>query len=215
MRNNFEMQLSKLNTELVRMGALCETAISLAVKMLLNNDISLDSSVRETEAELDRMERDIETLCMRIILSQQPVARDLRTVSSALRMITDMERIGDQAADIVSLVKYCRLDDAGAECSGDISKMAESAIKMVTQSIDAFVKEDIHMAEQVISEDDTIDGLFIKVKGDIIKLIAEDTAKGETIFDIVMTAKYLERIGDHATNIAEWVVFSVTGVHPC
>lgn len=213
MRNKFEMQLMTLNNQLIKMGALCETAISLAVEALLNNDTSLIERVFETEREIDTLERDIESLCMRIILKQQPVAKDLRTVSSALKMITDMERIGDQAADITALLKYCNLQSAGAQCQRDIKKMAEAAIKMVTDSIDAFVHPDLSAAEKVISEDNSVDDLFIKIKCDIINLISENAAEGETAFDIVMIAKYLERIGDHAVNIAEWVVFSITGKH--
>ncbi|WP_432649286.1 phosphate signaling complex protein PhoU [Huintestinicola sp.] len=213
MRNRFEMQLEELNVSLIKMGALCETAISMAVKALLNDDTALVDGVKETERELDHMERSIEGLCMKLILQQQPVARDLRTISSALKMITDMERIGDQAADIANLIKFCRMDEAGSRCREDITRMAEAAIKMVTASVDAFVKLDMDGAKKVISDDDEVDGLFIKIKGDIINIIAENPGLGETVFDIVMIAKYLERIGDHATNIAEWVVFSITGEH--
>lgn len=213
MRNRFELQLEELNTQLIKMGADCETAISMAVKALLNNDTKLVEGVKETEREIDHMERSIEGLCMKLILQQQPVARDLRTISSALKMITDMERIGDQAADIANLIKYCEIDRAGTQCRTDIAHMAEGAIKMVTASVDAFVKQDIEGARSVILADDEVDGLFIKIKGDIINMIAENAGLGETVFDIVMIAKYLERIGDHATNIAEWVAFSITGEH--
>ena len=213
MRNRFELQLEELNTQLIKMGADCETAISMAVKALLNNDTKLVEGVKETEREIDHMERSIEGLCMKLILQQQPVARDLRTISSALKMITDMERIGDQAADIANLIKYCEIDRAGVQCRNDIAHMAEAAIKMVTASVDAFVKQDIEGAKSVILADDEVDGLFIKIKGDIINMIAENAGLGETVFDIVMIAKYLERIGDHATNIAEWVAFSITGEH--
>lgn len=213
MRNRFELQLEELNTQLIKMGADCETAISMAVKALLNNDTKLVEGVKETEREIDHMERSIEGLCMKLILQQQPVARDLRTISSALKMITDMERIGDQAADIANLIKYCEIDRAGTQCRTDIAHMAEAAIKMVTASVDAFVKQDIEGAKSVILADDQVDGLFIKIKGDIINMIAENAGLGETVFDIVMIAKYLERIGDHATNIAEWVAFSITGEH--
>ncbi len=213
MRDNFEMQLTELNRSLIKMGAMCETAVSLAIKALLGSDCTLIEKVNESEREIDHMERDIESRCMRIILQQQPVARDLRTVSSALKMITDMERIGDQAADIAGLIKYCDLDAAGSECREDIANMARAAVKMVTDSVDAFVHPDLSAAEKVILEDNIVDGLFIKIKSDIIKLIAENPAAGETAFDIVMIAKYLERIGDHAVNIAEWVVFSFTGKH--
>ena len=213
MRNRFELQLEELNTQLIKMGADCETAISMAVKALLNNDTKLVEGVKETEREIDHMERSIEGLCMKLILQQQPVARDLRTISSALKMITDMERIGDQAADIANLIKYCEIDRAGTQCRTDIAHMAEATIKMVTASVDAFVKQDIEGAKSVILADDEVDGLFIKIKGDIINMIAENAGLGETVFDIVMIAKYLERIGDHATNIAEWVAFSITGEH--
>ncbi len=213
MRNQFEMMLVELNNMLIKMGALCETAISLAVEALLNNDISLSERVFETEREIDRIERDIESHCMRLIMRQQPVAGDLRAISSALKMITDMERIGDQAADITALLKYCDLRNAGTRCQSDIKQMAVAAIKMVTDSIDAFVHADLKTAEKVISEDNFVDDLFIKIKCDIINLISENAAEGETAFDIVMIAKYLERIGDHAVNVAEWVVFSITGKH--
>lgn len=213
MRDNFEMQLTELNRSLIKMGAMCETAVSLAIKALLGNDCDLIEKVNESERDIDHMEREIESRCMRLILQQQPVARDLRTVSSALKMITDMERIGDQAADIAGLIKYCGLDAAGSECRKDIADMARAAVKMVTESVDAFVHGDVSDAEKVISEDNIVDGLFIKIKSDIIKLIAENPTEGETVFDIVMIAKYLERIGDHAVNIAECVVFSFTGKH--
>ena len=188
MRNRFELQLEELNTQLIKMGADCETAISMAVKALLNNDTKLVEGVKETEREIDHMERSIEGLCMKLIL-------------------------GDQAADIANLIKYCEIDRAGVQCRNDIAHMAEAAIKMVTASVDAFVKQDIEGARSVILADDEVDGLFIKIKGDIINMIAENAGLGETVFDIVMIAKYLERIGDHATNIAEWGAFSITGEH--
>ncbi|MDD6098346.1 MAG: phosphate signaling complex protein PhoU, partial [Oscillospiraceae bacterium] len=153
----------------------------------------------------------IEGLCMKLLLQQQPVARDLRTISSALKMITDMERIGDQADDIAELVRFCRLDDS--ECRKDISAMSKAVSEMVKGSIDAFVKKDIESAKAVIDSDDIVDDLFIKIKCDIIRMTAVDANAGENAIDIVMTAKYLERIGDHATNIAEWVEYSLTGSH--
>lgn len=148
---------------------------------------------------------------MKLLLQQQPVAKDLRTISSALKMITDMERIGDQADDIGELVRFCNLNDS--ECRKDISAMSEAVSAMVKGSIDAFVKKDIEAAKAVIDSDDIVDDLFIKIKCDIIRMIAEDPTSGENAIDIVMTAKYLERIGDHATNIAEWVEYSLTGSH--
>ncbi len=211
MRNRFQMQLEELNNDLITMGALCEKAISDAVKALLDSDEKLIEKIHDTEKEIDRKEREIESLCMKLLLQQQPVARDLRTISSALKMITDMERIGDQADDIGELVRFCRLDDS--ECRKDISAMSEAVSEMVKGSIDAFVKKDIEAAKAVIDSDDAVDDLFIKIKCDIIRMTAADPTSGENAIDIVMTAKYLERIGDHATNIAEWVEYSLTGSH--
>ncbi|MGN0587124.1 MAG: phosphate signaling complex protein PhoU [Oscillospiraceae bacterium] len=212
MREKFDMQLEELNRKLIKMGALCESAIAAAVKSLRSADKNLIESVRDSEREIDHMEREIEGLCMRIIIRQQPVAGDLRTVSSALKMITDMERIGDQAADIADIAPYCRLEEY-PQLKEDISDMASVVVKMVTDSVDAFVKRDISAAQNVISSDDAADGLFIKIKGDIINMITEKSGDGEAAVDIVMTAKYLERIGDHASNIAEWVEYSLTGTH--
>ena len=211
MRNRFQMQLEELNNDLISMGALCEKAIHDAVKALLDSDEKLIDRIHDTEKEIDRKERGIEGLCMKLLLQQQPVARDLRTISSALKMITDMERIGDQADDIAELVRFCRLDDS--ECRKDISAMSKAVSEMVKGSIDAFVKKDIESAKAVIDSDDIVDDLFIKIKCDIIRMTAVDANAGENAIDIVMTAKYLERIGDHATNIAEWVEYSLTGSH--
>lgn len=211
MRNRFQMQLEELNNDLISMGALCEKSIHDAVKALLDSDEKLIDRIHDTEKEIDRKEREIEGLCMKLLLQQQPVARDLRTISSALKMITDMERIGDQADDIAELVRFCRLDDS--ECRKDISAMSKAVIEMVKGSIDAFVRKDIESAKAVIDSDDIVDDLFIKIKCDIIRVTAVDTNAGENAIDIVMTAKYLERIGDHATNIAEWVEYSLTGSH--
>lgn len=212
MREKFDMQLDELNRLLIKMGALCESAIAAAVKSLRRADKALIDSVRESERDIDHMERDIEALCMRIIMRQQPVAGDLRMVSSALKMITDMERIGDQAADIADMAPYCHLEEY-PQLREDISDMAAVAVKMVTDSVDAFVNRDIDAAHNVISDDDKADGLFIKIKGDIISMVAEKSGDGEAAVDILMTAKYLERIGDHASNIAEWVEYSLTGTH--
>jgi phosphate transport system protein len=193
------------------MGALCEDAIACAVKALLNSDMKLAKSAMNKEKEIDQKERDIETLCMKLLLQQQPVAKDLRLISSALKMITDMERIGDQAADIAEVVTFIDLSESIS--SVHISDMAVAVIHMVTQSIDAFVKRDLKLANDVIAYDDVVDGLFMKTKKDLIDLIASDIKNGEKALDILMIAKYLERIGDHAALIAEWVVFSITGTH--
>ena len=211
MRNKFDEQLGLLDNSLISMGAMCEDAIACAVKALLENDSRLAENAIETDKEIDRKERDIEALCMKLLLQQQPVARDLRLISSALKMVTDMERIGDQAADIAELVTYTDLSESKNDIH--ISDMSLAVIKMVTESIDAFVKKDLTLAKSVIEYDDVVDDLFMKIKTDLINLIVCDTLYGETALDILMIAKYLERIGDHAVNIAEWVVFAITGKH--
>ncbi|MDO4566624.1 MAG: phosphate signaling complex protein PhoU [Oscillospiraceae bacterium] len=211
MRSRFDDELNALNKELIIMGANCERAIALAAKALLNSDAALAAEVAEAEREIDRLEREIETLCLRLLLQQQPVARDLRQISAALKMITDMERIGDQALDIAEIIKH--LDrNPEADC-GFIKEMATAVIKMVTESIDAYVKRDIAIAESVIGQDDHVDSLFMDVKDSLIAMLVEDYSDGEYALDLLMIAKYFERIGDHAVNIAEWVIFSVTGEH--
>ena len=211
MRNRFDMQLEGLNNDLITMGALCENAIACAVKSLMLNDMELASKAVETEREIDRKERDIESLCLKLLLEQQPVARDLRLISSSLKMITDMERIGDQARDIAELVKHNDLSESKNKVK--IIEMSEAVIKMVTESIDAFVKRDLELAKSVIKYDDVVDNYFISIKNDIIHYIALDPSRADKLMDIFMIAKYLERIGDHATNIAEWVEFAIVGTH--
>lgn len=213
MRNRFDEQLELLNVELIRMGALCEDAISYASRTLMREGDFVED-VYSTDREIDQKERDIENLCMRLLLQQQPVARDLRQVSSALKMISDMERIGDQASDIVEICSF--IQDHEAESRLHIRDMAEATMKMVTQSIDSFVKKDLNIAREVILYDDVVDDLFGKVKQELIGLLGQegaDKAVGEFCIDMLMIAKYFERIGDHATNIAEWVEYSITGVH--
>ena len=211
MRNRLDEQLELLNTELIRMGALCEDGISQAAQVLVTRDEALRRAVDETEQEIDRKEREIESLCLKLLLQQQPVAKDLRQISAALKMITDMERIGDQAEDIAEIVRF--LGGRGAENSDLLRDMARSTIKMVTESVDAYVKGDVTLAGQVIAEDDVVDDYFARVKRALIERIAKDPSDGEFALDLLMIAKYFERIGDHATNIAEWVIFSVTGEH--
>ena len=211
MRNRFDNQLAEMNNELISMGALCENAIASAVKALLEGDIKLAAAAIRIDQEIDRKEREIESLCLKLLLQQQPVAKDLRQISAALKMITDMERIGDQAGDIAEIITF--LGGRGAENSNLLREMARSTIKMVTESVDAYVKHDTVLADQVIAEDDTVDDYFARVKKDLIKRIAQDPDDGEFALDLLMIAKYFERIGDHATNIAEWVIFSVTGEH--
>ena len=211
MRNRFDEQLFEMNRELIEMGAMCEEAIASAVKALTKNDKELAENVKKAGSLIDQMERDIESRCMKLLLHQQPVARDLRAISAALKMITDMERIGDQAEDIAAMVLYTA--DHNMEDFDIIEEMAKETVKMVTDSVDAFVKKDVELAQDVIKRDDIVDNYFSKVKYDIIKLIAENRTDGELALDLLMISKYFERIGDHATNIAEWVIYSVTGMH--
>ena len=211
MRELFEEQLLLLNQELTEMGSLCEEIISLATQALGSYTKELGEKVSKVGAKIDEEERTIETICMRLLLRQQPVARDLRAVSAALKMITDMERIGDQASDIAEIVRFLG-GRSTADCA-DIGKMAEATIRMVTESVDAYVKCDLSIAEAAMKHDDVVDDYFLKVKSSLIRMIADKPEDGEYALDLLMIAKYFERIGDHAVNIAEWVVFSVTGVH--
>ena len=212
MRNRFDQQLEKLNVELVTMGALCEDALTYAIRALFDRESDMAERAEEAEKQIDQMEREIEAICMRLLLQQQPVARDLRVISSALKMIGDMERIGDQAADIAEIVKY--LDEEEVPNLGHLREMSDFAAGMVTASIDSFVRQDLDLARKVILDDDVVDGYFEKVKEALIGLIAEGDRDGAFLLDVLMVAKYIERIGDHATNIAEWVVYSITGQHP-
>ena len=211
MRTRFDEQLSQLNTELIKMGALCEEVIALAVDALTKADAKLAKTVAPVDEKIDQKERDIEALCLKLLLQQQPVARDLRQISAALKMITDMERIGDQAEDIAELIRF--LPPKPIEQGELLRKMARAVIKMVTESIDAFVKHDIMIAKAAIADDDTVDAYFDSVKNELIARIAKNPQDGAFALDLLMIAKYFERIGDHAVNIAEWVIFSVTGVH--
>ena len=212
MRSKFDEQLSLLNSELIRMGAQCERAISLAAKALTEGDRVLAEQVRPLEGEIDQMERDIETLCLKLLLQQQPVASDLRQISAAMKIITDMERIGDQAADIAEIVAAMLSEGYVPEDVGHIQEMALETIKMVTESVDAYVRQDSDRAGLVIAHDDVIDDYFVHFRKVLIQRVVEQPGLGEQILDLLMIGKYLERIGDHAVNIAEWVVFSVSGV---
>jgi len=211
MRNRFDEQLYELNREIIEMGAMCEEAIASASKALTTGDMELASRVKANSSAIDQMERDIEGRCMKLLLHQQPVARDLRLISAALKMITDMERIGDQAEDIAEIVTF--LNGRTMEGMELIEEMARETIEMVTASVDAFVKKDVELAQKVIEQDDIVDDYFSRVKCGIITLITENHTDGEFALDLLMIAKYFERIGDHATNIAEWVIYSVTGTH--
>ena len=211
MRSKFDAQLKELGEKLTLMGAMCEEAIANSAKALLSGDSELAKKLAPLDLEIDRYERDIETLCLRLLLQQQPVARDLRQISAALKMITDLERIGDQAEEIADIIGF--IDGHNPEDYVTLTEMAKAAIHMVTESIDAYVKHDTIKAEAVLAADDTVDAYFRQVKQALISRIAADPADGEYALDLLMIAKYFERIGDHATNIAEWVIFSITGQH--
>ena len=209
MRNEYEQQLELLHTELVSMGDACEEVITCAVASLDNNDQALTRRVFEVDSGIDRREREIESLCLKLLLRQQPVASDLRRVSSALKMISDMERIGDQASDIAELAPYMR--GHAEKDMQDLQAMSAEVIRMVKGSIDSFVRQDLALARQVIAYDDVVDDWFDRIKKELIELIGREERPGEYCVDFLMAAKYLERIADHATNIAEWVEYSITG----
>ena len=211
MRSRFDKQLAQLNNELIEMGALCEEIIALTSKALTEGDRPLARKAAPLDEEIDRKERTIENLCLKLLLQQQPVARDLRQISAALKMITDMERIGDQAENIAEIIAF--LEPSAAAGVPLMAEMARSVIRMVTESVDAFVKHDIILAEKVVGDDDVVDDCFNKIKQSLIRKIAADPQVGGCALDLMIIAKYYERIGDHAVNIAEWVIFSVTGVH--
>jgi phosphate transport system protein len=212
MRNRFDRQLSTLNDELIEMGSMIEKSIETAIKALVNQDVDLARHAIEADEEIDRQERIIEDLCLKLLLQQQPVAKDLRLISSALKMITDMERIGDHASDI-SEITIALADQPYIKKLEHIQQMAKETMIMLVGSIEAFVDKDLKKANEVIKRDDVVDDLFDKVKKELIQMIHENADKGEQAADLLMVAKYMERIGDHATNISEWVIFSITGEH--
>lgn len=209
MRNRFGMQLNQLNNELIVMGAMCEDAISCAVKYLTENDEKMKESVANAEDQINRKMREIESLCMRLLIQQQPVATDLRVVSSALKMISDMERIGDQAYDISEIAFY--VSNSGLSSKTHIVEMAQATTRMVTDCVDSFVKKDLTLAREVVTRDDDIDSLFVSVKNELIDAITANRDDAEALVDLLMIAKYFERIGDHAVNIAQWVIYSIIG----
>jgi phosphate transport system protein len=218
MRIRYTEELATLNRELTEMGAMCEDVITKAGEAMITGNALTKDSVKTRSEEIDRKERIIENLCIRLLLQEQPVAGDLRMISAALKMITDMERIGDQAEEIAGITEY--LEDSTSRVEGmriggtHIKEMAKATIKMVNESVEAFVKQETGTAKQVIGYDDVVDGLFMEVKRDLIDLIRMDSRYGEYAMDLLMIAKYFEKIGDHAVNIAEWVIFAVTGERP-
>lgn len=215
MRNRFDRQLLELNNQLIQMGSLIEQAIEMGISALIKQDVEKAEQAMKFDEEIDHQEREIESLCMKLLLQQQPVARDLRLISAALKMITDMERIGDHASDISEMTilmsgsKY-----EGEQISIDLIKdMAKETTDMVIKSVDAFVNKDMELARWVIERDDVVDDLFSDYRKQLIEKINENVKNGEQATDMLMVAKYFERIGDHATNIAEWVIYSITGEH--
>lgn len=212
MRNRFDLQLKQLNDDIIEMGNMIERAIEMGVYALIGHDTDKAKQTIDYDMDIDHMERDIEALCMKLLLQQQPVARDLRQISAALKMITDMERIGDQASDIAEIIISARMTEAM-----DISRigqMSEAAAKMVRDSVTAYVKKDLELSREVMASDDIVDEMFEENKRELVSFIAEKKGGyGERAIDLIMVAKYLERIADHATNIAEWVEFSITGIH--
>lgn len=209
MRNYYNEQLERLHEELIKMGAACEEIIALAAQSLTAYSPELEEKTSQVGAEIDESESAIESICLKLLLRQQPVAGDLRQISAAMKMITDMERIGDQAEDIVDLIPRMEKGERYAQ----IQEMAKAAQYMVTEAVNAYVKQDLRLAKVVMDYDDTVDDYFNRIKSDMIGMIAADPSSGEGALDLLMIAKYFERIGDHCTNIAEWVEFSLTGVH--
>ena len=210
MRKTFDAELQELNYEMIDMAAAAEDAIDVVVESLASSDDDAAKSAMEMTKHMDEMERDIENRCLRLLLQQQPVARDLRTISAALKMISDMERIGDQASDIAEITRD--IEDSPVVSHVPIAEMARGTIGMVTDSIDSFVRKNLGLAQEVIRKDDEIDRMFLEVKDELIRRIGQGDS-GETCMDLLMIAKYFERIGDHACNIAEWVEYSLTGQH--
>lgn len=210
MRNRFDRQLEELHIELIEMGSMCEDVIRKTSKLLQSGDAKVAKEIRKEDSNIDEQERLVESLCLKLLLQQQPVAKDLRKVSAALKMITDMERIGDQASDIAEIIETT--DFSVPTNDVKLAKMAETTIAMVTESIDAYVKQDLELVREVIARDDEVDDLFLEVRQEIADDMVE-AGDPMSSLDLLMIAKYFERIGDHATNIAEWVEFSITGTH--
>ena len=212
MRSRLEEQLAQLNDSLIEMGSVVEKAISNATKALIEQDTQMAKRIIDSDDEIDNMEKEIERLCLKLILQQQPVASDLRLVSAILKIITDLERVGDHATDISELALYLA-DETYIKKLEIIEQMAIVTMRMVKESIEAFVRRDIELARKVITEDDEVDNLFLAVKKELIDLINKNVGNGDQALDLMMIAKYYERIGDHATNVAEWVEFALTGTY--
>ncbi len=212
MRNRFDEQLEMLNRSLIEMGAGIEESIAITTKALTEQNTELARRAIEMESEIDRLEKEIEAMCLKLLLQQHPVASDLRNISAALKMITDMERIGDQCEDIAEIA-IILANDTYIKKPEHIPMMAEAAVKMVTKAVNAYVNRDVEMARSIEKDDDYVDELFDIIKLDLMKLIRDGIENSLQAMDLLMVAKYYERIADHAVNIAEWVVFSMTGEH--
>ena len=212
MRNRFDEQLSQLNKEIISMGSMIEQSIETAVDALIHQDVKKAQKAMDGDKEIDHQEKEIENLCLRLLLQQQPVARDLRVISAALKMITDMERIGDHAVDLSELTVVMAGQPYMKKLE-HIEQMAKETMVMLISSLEAYVNKNLEQAREVIEHDDIVDDLFVRVKTELIDLIHQNADNGEQAADLLMAAKYFERIGDHATNIAEWVIFSITGKH--
>ena len=211
MRSRYDEELKNLHGALIDMGAMIESAISGAITALENRDIQKAKEIIAYDEEIDAQERLIEEMCMKLLLRQQPVARDLRMISTALKLITDIERIGDHAADISELAIMLR--DLPQMNSNSLREMAVQTSAMLISSVEAYVEQDEEKARAVIRQDDVVDDLFVTVKSEMIEAIRQDSDFSEAAADLLMAAKYFERIGDHATNIAEWTIYAIRGSH--
>ena len=205
MRSNFDRQLRQLNDEMLRMGTMIEENIQLAIRALVNGDVELAREIMERDEDIDKKQREIESICFQLLVRQQPVvAKDLRIITAAMKMVTDMERIGDHAADISEITILLSREEQPMACQTIVEMAAEASV-MLIHSVDAFAERNTEMAREVIEHDDIVDGLFDRVKQELITLIRNNPTRGEQELDLLMIAKYLERIADHATNIAELV----------
>lgn len=211
MRKKFDQELEAVKENLAKMGLLCEQGIEMAIEYIEKPDQKLETSIAETEQEIDDMERQIESQCLKLFMREQPVASDLRAVSAAMRMISDLERIGDHAEDIAEVAKYLNEDGSPAGSMNELREMSRAASAMVRNAVEAYAKKDLELANQVAASDDVVDSYFEKIKRDIATQISENVESAQHGLDSLMVAKYLERIGDHSVNLAEWVRFMITG----
>lgn len=211
MRKKFDQELEAVKENLAKMGLLCEQGIEMAIEYIEKPDQKLETSIAETEQEIDDMERQIESQCLKLFMREQPVASDLRAVSAAMRMISDLERIGDHAEDIAEVAKYLNEDGSPAGSMNELREMSRAASAMVRNAVEAYAKKDLDLANQVADSDDVVDSYFEKIKRDIATQISENVESAQHGLDSLMVAKYLERIGDHSVNLAEWVRFMITG----